>query len=541
MPSKKEQLFIAGLIILYIISVIINLGYFELAGEEPRRAIISLEMLKSGNYFKPTQMGWDYYNKPVLFNWILCGFISLTNSSSEFTLRIPSLIFFLVWAYSHYSISKKFLPKNIALLSSLFMLTSAEIFFYGLANGAEIDIFYSFIVYLQAISIFYFFIKKDWSKLYVISYLCCAIGFLTKGFPSLVFQILTLVSICHYSNSIKVLWRPSHLLGIILFIVVISIYLFFYSQHNSPQRLLINFLNESVIKSGVGEFSNQLFDKAVRYPFLLFKLLAPWSLLLLFLNKRIWKEAIKNPFIRFSFLFIAYNIGVYWLTGQPKARYVYMFIPFAVTGLSFIYGEVIKTNKFVLNKSLKYLGIIFSLVLLAVLVLPFFAAVSPFAVVLLSIFLLVFLYFYFRVSVDKIWLFIVGIILCRLVYAALFIPVQNEKIANYSGDIKKAAGKLHLEPITFWAPPNQHLVAIESKIYFKKFETVALPPVLYAQVPYYYYKYTGQLVYYDTALIKGRNYLSFQSDIGNKAIDSIFSFENRKQPRRLIFYGLGEN
>ena len=111
MPSKKEQLFIAGLIILYIISVIINLGYFELAGEEPRRAIISLEMLKSGNYFKPTQMGWDYYNKPVLFNWILCSFISLTNSSSEFTLRIPSLIFFLVWAYSHYSISKKALCR----------------------------------------------------------------------------------------------------------------------------------------------------------------------------------------------------------------------------------------------------------------------------------------------------------------------------------------------------------------------------------------------------------------------------------------------
>ena len=94
MPSNKEPLLIAGLIVLYILSVIINLGYFELAGEEPRRAIISLEMLKSGNYFKPTQMGWDYYNKPVLFNWILCGFMSLTNSSSEFILRIPSLVFF---------------------------------------------------------------------------------------------------------------------------------------------------------------------------------------------------------------------------------------------------------------------------------------------------------------------------------------------------------------------------------------------------------------------------------------------------------------
>ena len=541
MPSKKEQLLVAGLIILYIISVIINLGYFELAGEEPRRAIISLEMLKSGNFFKPTQMGWDYYNKPVLFNWILCVFISLTNSSSEFTLRIPSLLFFLVWAYCHYSIAKKFLPKKIALLSSFFMLTSMDIFFYGLANGAEIDIFYSFIVYLQAISIFYFFIRKEWSKLYVVSYLCCAIGFLTKGFPSLVFQILTLVSICHYSKSIKVLWRPSHFLGILLFVVLTGTYLHFYSQYNSSQRLLINLLNESLIKSGIGDFSNQLFDKAVGYPFLLFKLLAPWSLLLLFLNKRIWKEALKIPFIRFSFLFIVYNIWVYWLTGQPKARYIYMFVPFAVTIFSFIYWEVSKTKIFILDRSLKYLGTIFFLVLLVVLVLPFFAAVSSSTVVVLSILLFVFLNFYFRVSVNRIWLFITGIILCRLIYSALIIPVQNEKMANYSPDIKKAAEKLHLQPVTFWAPPRQYLVAINTKLYFRKFETVALPPLLYAQVPYYYYKYTGQLVYYDTALVKGKNYLSFQSDIGNKTVDSIFSFENRKQPGSLIFYRLAEN
>ena len=541
MPSKKEQLLIAGLIVLYILSVTINLGYFELAGEEPRRAIISLEMLKSGNYFKPTQMGWDYYNKPVLFNWILCGFMGLTNSSSEFTLRIPSLVFFLAWAFCHYGISKKFLPKNIALLSGFFMLTSADIFFYGLANGAEIDIFYSFVVYLQAISVFYFFIRKDWSKLYVISYLCCAIGFLTKGFPSLVFQVLTLVSICHYSKSIKVLWRPAHLLGIFGFFFLVGTYFFFYSKHNSPQRLLVNLLNESLIKSGVGEYSNQLFEKAVEYPFLLFKLLAPWSLLFLFFNKAIWKEAIKNPFVKFSFLFIVYNIWVYWLTGQPKARYVYMFVPFGVTILSFAYWQVSKANNFLLDKSLKYLGTIFLLILLAVLMLPFFAAVPSFLVFLLSIFLFIFLFFYFRISVNRIWLFIAGVILCRLVYSSLFIPIQHEKNATYGRNIKKAAEKLHLEPITFWAPPTQYPIAINSKVYFKKFDAILAPPVLYAQVPYYYYKYTGHLVYYDTALVRGKNYLSFQSDVSNAKIDSIFSFENRKQPGRLIFYRLPVN
>lgn len=538
MSQRKERLFIAGLLLLYIASVVVNLGYFELAGEEPRRAIISLEMLESGDYLKPTQMGWDYYNKPVLFNWILCGFIHLSSSSSEFVLRMPSFLFFLSWAFAHYWISKKFFPKHIALLSVFFMLTSAEMFFYGLANGAEIDIFYSFIVYLQAISMFHFFLKKNWNMLYLLSYFFCAVGFLTKGFPSLIFQALTLVAICHYAKSIKILWRPAHLLGVLLFLVLTGIYFFLYSQYNSPQWLRINLLNESLIKSAIGERSNKVFDKAIDYPFLLFKLVAPWALVLLFLRKSVWREALKNPFVRFSFLFIVYNIWVYWLTGQPKARYVYMFVPFACTIFSFIYLEVSKKNSFRFDKALKYLGAIFILVLAGVIALPFFQAVPSTPVVLSSIALIILLYFYFGSSENRVWLFITGIVLCRLIYASIFIPLQYETVANYSRNTKKAAEKLHSESLTFWAPPREFNIAINSRIYSKIFDTIAQPPILHAQVPYYYYKHTGHLIYYDTSLVKGKYYLSFESDIKNLQIDSIFSFENTKEPGRLVIYQL---
>ena len=538
MPQKKEQLLIAGFLLLYIASVLINLGYFELAGEEPRRAIISLEMLHAGNYFKPTQMGWDYYNKPVLFNWILCGIISLTNSSSEFVLRLPSFVFFLLWASFHYQITKNFLPKKIARLSTLFMLTSAEIFFYGLANGAEIDIFYSFLVYLQAVSIFYFFEKKNWIKLYGLSYFFCAIGFLTKGFPSLVFQMLTLVSICHYAKSIKVLFKPAHLFGILVFFTCAGIYFLQYSKYNSPQRLLINLLNESLIKSAVGERSNKLFDKAIGYPFLLFKLLAPWSLLLVFLRKSIWQEAVKNPWIRFSFLFIVYNIWVYWLTGQPKARYVYMFVPFASNILSFIYWQATKNNENRLDNILKYLGGVFVLILLGLVALPFFEPVSSFAVVVLSMLLISFIYFYFQLRINRIWLFALGIVLVRLLYASVFIPVQYENIANYSRNTKVAAEKLQLQPLTFWAPPGQFTFAINTKVFSKTFETIAAPGGIHAQVPYYYYQYTGHLLLYDSSLIRGGNYLSFVSDLHNQPVDSVFAFENRKEPGRLVVYQL---
>src|SRR4030095_12461633 len=102
MFKGKETYFIALLIVFYWLSVTINLGYQQLGAEEPRRAIISIEMMHSGNLIQPTQMGEEYVNKTVLFNWILCGMIWLTGSSSEWVLRLPSLIFFLLLAFVHY-------------------------------------------------------------------------------------------------------------------------------------------------------------------------------------------------------------------------------------------------------------------------------------------------------------------------------------------------------------------------------------------------------------------------------------------------------
>ena len=94
MFKGKEIYFIVGLLVLYVLAVTINLGYQQLGAEEPRRAIISIEMQESGNFIKATQMGEEYINKPVLFNWILCGMMWITGSSSEWVLRLPSLIFF---------------------------------------------------------------------------------------------------------------------------------------------------------------------------------------------------------------------------------------------------------------------------------------------------------------------------------------------------------------------------------------------------------------------------------------------------------------
>ncbi|MER3497832.1 MAG: hypothetical protein C4308_03940 [Chitinophagaceae bacterium] len=74
---------LAALVILYIISVIVNLGCLPLDGEEPRRAIVSIEMLHSGNLIRSTIFGWEYFNKPVVFNWLSTAVMYMAGSTDE--------------------------------------------------------------------------------------------------------------------------------------------------------------------------------------------------------------------------------------------------------------------------------------------------------------------------------------------------------------------------------------------------------------------------------------------------------------------------
>jgi 4-amino-4-deoxy-L-arabinose transferase-like glycosyltransferase len=55
-----------------------SLNIVELRGEEPRRAIVAMEMDITGEYVVPKINGWNYYNKPPLFNWVLAGLFQIS-------------------------------------------------------------------------------------------------------------------------------------------------------------------------------------------------------------------------------------------------------------------------------------------------------------------------------------------------------------------------------------------------------------------------------------------------------------------------------
>jgi 4-amino-4-deoxy-L-arabinose transferase-like glycosyltransferase len=527
--NVKLYWWIFAFFIFYVASGLIHLGYFPLNNEEPRRAIVSIEMLNSGNYIMPTTMGWEYYNKPPVYNWIIALFMSLSNSTSEIPVRLPSLIFLLAWAVCNYYIIKRFLPASIALLSSLFLLTSFDIYFWGLNNGGEIDIFYSFVVYLQVILMFYFNQYRKWLSLYTVSYLFCAIGFLTKGFPSLLFEGFTLLALCVYNKSIRLIFKWQHFAGMGVLTVVIGSYLYAYSFYSSPGLLLADLLKESFNKSAFGEYSERLVRKIIEYPFSFLKILLPWSLILILLFKKHRFKLWDNPTIRFSILFILFNIPVYWFTGHPRMRYVYMFLPFAMIILAYIFYEFKKEFPVLINKIIKYSSLTLAIILTCILILPFVLKVNYvwFAVVAAAIILYLFQY---RKASKYVWYASGAIIIVRIVYAAIFIPIQYDHAKpKYDHEMAVIATANKFQPISIYKPSDTLNLVIDLKVSKLNFGTIPTIPHVAYQMPYYYYRYTGNIVQYDTILQQNKNYIGYRSGLRGMKVDILYSFKDENQ------------
>ena len=528
---KNNKLYwLLGFMLFYILSVITHLSYFPLNGDEPRRAIVSLEMLHSGNFIRPTTMGWEYYNKPPVYNWFIALCMKLTNSSSELAVRLPSLISLLVWGYCNYVIVKKILSPAIAALSSVFLVTSFDIYFWGLSNGGEIDVFYSLIVYLQVMSLFYYNLKRKWTALFVASYAFCAIGLLTKGFPSILFQGFTLLALCVFNKSPRLLFRWQHILGLAGFFAIAGGFFYTYSFHGNAGNYLADLLKESFNKSAFGENADKLVKKVIEYPGSFFKILLPWSLLLLLLFKKHRFRLWQNPVVRFCFLFIIFNIGPYWFTGHPRMRYAYMFLPFCMIILAYIFYQFKEEYPALITKIFKYLVLFFVVVLIAIITTAFFAAVNYVWLSIAALLLLFYILLYNKLRQYAVWYFAGGIVVLRFAYALVFIPVKYDKTKlRYDHEMAAIAAANNFQPVSIYKKPDQLDLIIDLKVTKLNLGTIPAIPYMAYQMPYYYYRSSGQLITYDTVLLANKNYIGFGSDLKGLAIDTLYSFKDYNQ------------
>jgi len=324
--KRNWILWVAALI---LPALYINLGMLPLIGDEAIRALVSIEMLLSGDYLTPTLNGELYFNKPPLFNWILVFIFKIFNNNSEFFVRLPTTVFLIIYCFTIFWWVRKQMDSQTGVLAALMFLTCGRILFWDSFLGL-IDITYSWMLFLNFMIIWHFYEKRRFLQLFMVSYLLISICFLLKGLPTLVFQGISLLTLFIYKRNFKQLFSWQHILSFLLFLVVTGIYyyLYFLRHPDETGRLLLRLFTESSQKSVIGADIKNTILHFFTFPFELVYHFVPWTLLIIFVfNRKILTRVFKNGFIKYCALLFIANLLIYWLSPITYPRYLLMLFP----------------------------------------------------------------------------------------------------------------------------------------------------------------------------------------------------------------------
>ena len=318
---------IAGLLLLP--AFLINLNLITLNDDEAIRTLVAMEMELSGNYIVPTLNGELYRAKPPLFNWILIQSFRLFGGVSEFAARIPNILFLGAFGFIIFHYSKKQLSKEYSVLSALLFVTCGRILFWD-SMLAYIDILYSMITYTSFMLIYHEFKKERFWRLFIFSYILCSLGFLLKGFPTLAFQGITLLTYFIYRRSWKKLFSLPHFVGIGIFVAIVGSYYLAYFNQADGWTTVAGLLDQSTRRTALHEQYDylQFFQHLITYPFENIYHFLPWSIMAIYLLSSKSAKLISNqPFLVFCSLTFLANIVIYWVSVEVYPRYILMLIP----------------------------------------------------------------------------------------------------------------------------------------------------------------------------------------------------------------------
>lgn len=333
----ESQYLYTGLAVtgLCFIAMLINLGehHMFVHTDEPRRAVVALEMIFSGNYLVPTLNGEPYLNKPPLLNWLTVSSYQLLHSFGEFAHRLPTIIALLAMSLVIFIANRTALNTTTAMLVVLAMLTNGRVLFLDSFIGM-IDIPFALFVYSMFMAVYFLGEAKRWRALFLVSYLLTALAFLTKALPALVFCGFTLLTYFLFFDNWRRLFSIDHALGILLLIAILGTYYGMYlpiSGIDFPTLLQTMFdesAKRTVIRFGIVETLTHI----VTFPFDILANFAPWSFLaILLLNGEIRRNLWTNRFIRYNMLVLLANLLVYWSSPEVHPRYLLMHAPLYYT------------------------------------------------------------------------------------------------------------------------------------------------------------------------------------------------------------------
>lgn len=463
---------------LYIVSLFFNLHVAPLSLEEPRRALVALEMLLNDNYIVTTILDKTFYDHPPLWNIVLAGSIKIFGYN-VFALRFPSAFSLLLTGIITFLMGNKYFDRKFGILSSLYYLICADLYFF-FSLTAEIDIFYSLLIILSQFSIFYFYQKKQFYKLFGYAYLFTTLAFLTKGVASYAFIGVTLIAYFAHRKDFKRLFSLPHILFCSGSIAFIGIYFYVLGQYEDVNTYIAQMWGLTSQRTLLNDRFDELIGHLFLFPLNFLGVLFPATLFILFLWKKgqLMKIA-QQPYLLFLTIAFLANFLVYWISPGARIRYTYMFFPMVIALLVYPMYLQMGTNNWRNKTYHTFFQILIAIVAIVCFIIPFlgyFSILPHLKYTMPLVGLSLFGVFFLHRKTDGLTkhLFLINfIIICRLTLDHVALPLKAQVSSGaphktYAYDIREIIGDDG--PIYLF---SQEEFNIHHQIPFRFYETAA--------------------------------------------------------------------
>lgn len=339
---KDNRSIVICCLLLLVPALFINLGLPAIKADEPTRANVAMEMIYTGDYLVSTIGGNYYYKKPPLFNWILVGIFKLTESKSEFVIRLAALIPLLLFSLRIYKTLRKETTPGIAILVALMNITNGRMLYYDSMLG-HIDILYAWITFESFVLLYQH--QKNIEKALVGFYLLHAVAFMLKGLPSLLFPAFTLLAFAWHYKQWQFLWGKWHFIAIAIGLSIPVTFFAAYAQFNSLEGWVVNLWDQSKQRTVLDKTWWESVRHLFTFPLDHIIHLAPWSLLVVLLFRKGLSGYLQQfPLVIFLGWALVFNIPVYWASPGYYPRYLFMFYPIVFAFLVLALAHAMQSN-----------------------------------------------------------------------------------------------------------------------------------------------------------------------------------------------------
>src|SRR5881398_1911521 len=204
----------AFLIVLLVWSVVYlpALGSLAVKGEEGRRILPAIQMLKTGDYVVPQVGSNPYFRKPPLVNWLAAGSFKFFGARNEWTARLPSALAVLAVAIAFVTVARASLTPKGSMLAALIWMTNIGMIEKG--RLIEIEALYVSLCGLAIIFWLSFFLQKKspW-LIWLPACFFLGLGLLAKGPTHLLFFYGIVIAVLVGWKDWRVLVHPAHFVG----------------------------------------------------------------------------------------------------------------------------------------------------------------------------------------------------------------------------------------------------------------------------------------------------------------------------------------